>query len=113
MASTAYASEIAHLRSAGHLSDDDIARATGAGRSTVNAWLRGSRRPSGERAERLAELSAIVDRLSLVMAPDYIPLWLRKPQAGLGDDKPIDVMARGEYRKVSSLVAALESPVAS
>lgn len=110
---TAFAREVAYVREVGHLSDKDIARATGAGVSTVGAWMRRARTLSGVRAERLAELSAMVDRLARVMDPDYIPVWMRKPVAALGDDKPLDVLARGDYRRLSRLISELESPTFS
>ena len=71
---TAFAREASYLRDVGRLSDRDIARATGAGVSTVGAWMRRTREPSGVRAERLAELSAVVERLSRVIDADYIPV---------------------------------------
>lgn len=110
---TAFVREAAYVRKVGHLSDRDIARATGAGVSTVGAWMRRARTPSGARAERLAELSATVERLARVMDQDYIPVWLRKPVAALGDDKPLDVLARGDYRRLSRLISELESPTFS
>lgn len=110
---TALIKEAAYVREVGRLSDKDVARATGAGVSTVGAWMRGLRTPSGVRAERLAELSATVERLTHVMDPDYIPVWMRKPVAALGDDKPLDVLARGDYRRVSRLISGLESPTFS
>jgi len=64
-------------------------------------------------AERLGELSAIVDRLPRVMRVDYIPVWLLKPVEALGDDKPVDLIARGEYRRVARVIAELEEPGAS
>lgn len=54
------------------LTDADIARATGVARSTARAWLAHTRSPTGERAERLIELSALVERLARVMEPSYI-----------------------------------------
>jgi transcriptional regulator with XRE-family HTH domain len=109
----AFAHEVAYVRDIGGLTERDVARATGAGRSTVGAWLRGTREPTGERAERIAELSALIERLARVIDPGYISVWLHKPLLALGDDKPIDVLARGDYRRLSALVAELESPVAS
>lgn len=96
-----------------HLSDDDLARATGAAPSTARAWLAGSRSPTGERAERLIELSALVERLMPVIDPAYIPVWLRKPIPALGDEKPINLIAAGRYREVARVIASLESPGAS
>ena len=107
---TAFASEAAHIAETGHLTVPDIARATGAHETTVRAWLRDERSPSGEHAERLAELSAMVERLVHVMEPAYVPVWMRKPIPLLDDDKPLDVIADGEYRRVSRVLASLESP---
>jgi hypothetical protein len=42
------------------------------------------------------------------MDPSYIAVWLRKPVPALDDDKPLDVIARGDYRRVAKLVSALE-----
>jgi transcriptional regulator with XRE-family HTH domain len=106
---TAFASEAAHIRDTGHLTVADIARATSADRTTVRAWLRGDRSPSGNHAERLAELSSLIDRVVHVMRPDYVPVWMRKPVPLLDDDKPLDVIAAGEYRRVSQVLAGLEA----
>ncbi len=108
--STAFASEAAHIKETGHLSVADIARATGANETTVRAWLRDDRSPSGTYAERLAELSAITERLVRLMDADYVPVWMRKPIPLLDDDKPLDVIAHGDYRRVSRVLAGLESP---
>jgi transcriptional regulator with XRE-family HTH domain len=110
---TAFAEEAARIRETAHLSDRDIARATGAGVSTVGAWLRGARSPRGEHAERLAELSAIVERLARVMEPGYIFVWLHKPLAALNDEKPIDLLAGGDWQRLARLVSGLESPTFS
>lgn len=100
--------EAAFVSEVGHLSDADIARATGAAASTARAWLAGTRAPTGQRAERLVELSALVERLTRVMDPSYIAVWLRKPVPALDDDKPLEVIGRGDYRRVAKLVSALE-----
>src|SRR5437773_8019203 len=95
------AREASFVNEVGHLSDADIARATGAAASTARAWLAGTRAPTGERAERLVELSALVERLVRVMDPSYIAVWLRKPVPALDDDKPLEVIRRGDYRRVA------------
>jgi len=106
---TAFAGEASHIKEIGHLGVRDIARATGANETTVRAWLRDDRSPSGRHAERLTELSSIVERLVQVMEPSYVPVWMRKPISLLDDDKPLDVIAAGEYRRVSRVVAGLEA----
>jgi len=106
---TAFAGEAARIKEIGHLTVPDIARATGADETTVRAWVRDQRSPSGGYAERLAELSALVERLVRVMQPTYLSVWMRKPIPLLDDDKPLDVIAAGDYRRVSRVVAGLEA----
>jgi uncharacterized protein (DUF2384 family) len=108
--SLAYADEARHIRDVAPLSDRDIAQVTGAGLSTVSAWMRRERAPRGVRAARLVELSAIVERLASVMTPEYVPVWLNKPVPALDHRKPLEVLAEGGYQAVSRVVAELESP---
>jgi transcriptional regulator with XRE-family HTH domain len=61
------ADEAVRIRQLAPLTERDIARATGAGVSTVSAWLHRTCAPTGRRAERLVELSAIIDRLAAVL----------------------------------------------
>jgi hypothetical protein len=54
-----------------------------------------------------------VERLAHVIDPNYIPVWLRKPIIALDDEKPLDVLASGEYRRLSRVISELESPTLS
>lgn len=103
-----YAREASRVHDIAGLTDADIARATGAAPSTARAWLAGTRNPTGERAERLIELSALVERLQRVMESSYIPVWLRRPIEVLDDRKPLDLLARGDFRRVARVVSSLE-----
>ena len=115
MMTLAIVEEVVYVHEKAQLSGHDIARATGAADSTVRSWLAGKRNPtrSNQVAERLIELSAIVERLMQVMNPSYISIWMKKPIPALDDRKPLDVIRDGDYREVSKIVAALESPPAS
>jgi Protein of unknown function (DUF2384) len=113
LAPSPFLREVTFVNEVGHLSDADIARATGAAPSTARSWLAGTRAPTGERAERLIELSALVERLTRVMDPSYIAVWLRKPVPALDDDKPLEVIGRGDYRRVAKILSALEESPAS
>ena len=110
---TAGAEAAIHAQNTGHLSDRDIARATGAAPGTVREWLTGLSSPSGVDAERLAELSLLVERLARVIRPTYIPAWLNRSMAPLDDDKPIERIAAGDYRSVAQLISGLEDPGAA
>ena len=59
------------------------------------------------------ELREITDRLARVMDPEYVDAWLNRPLAALDDDKPRELLARGEYGRVLRLIAELEYPGAS
>lgn len=93
-----------------NLSDRQIAAATGARPSTVRDWLSGRSAPTGTRADRLIELGAMTDRLARVMDRGFIPIWLTRPIEALDDEKPVEVLARGEYRRIAQLIAELEYP---
>lgn len=109
----ALATEAQRVHEVGQLSDRVIAAATGAKPSTVRDWLNGRSSPSGSRAERLIELGEMTDRLTRVMEADYIAIWLNRPLEAIGDDKPVELLARGDYRRVAQLIAELEYPGAS
>lgn len=103
-----YAREARRVHDIAGLTDADIARATGAAPSTARAWLAGTRNPTGERAERLIELSALVERLQRVMGSSYIPAWLRRPIEALDDREPLDLLASGEFREIANVISSLE-----
>lgn len=92
------------------LSDRTIATATGAKPSTVRGWLAGRSEPTGTRAERLIELAEMTQRLARVLKPETIGVWLNRPIIALDDDKPIELIARGQYRRVAKLISEIEYP---
>lgn len=110
---TVFAAEATRVKDIGHLRNDAIGQAVGAAESTVRDWLNERSEPTGKRARRLAELGEIVDRLARVMSPEYIPVWLYRPIEGLDDFSPLDLISRGEARRVARLISSLESPGAS
>ena len=74
------------------------------------AGYSGRSEPTGARAERLIELAEMIKRLALVLRPESIPVWLQRPILALDDEKPIEIIARGEYRRVAKLIAEIEYP---
>ena len=41
----------------------------------------------------------------------HLRSWLRAPNSGLGYEKPIDLVASGEYRQVTDLLLAIADGV--
>lgn len=62
------------------------------------------------RAQRLIELSEMVRRLVRVLRTESIVLWLQRPVLALDDEKPIELIARGEYRRVAKLISEMGYP---
>ncbi len=106
----AFAEEALRIHEMAGLSDVQIARAVGAAPSTVRDWFARRSSPTGTRAERVAELAEIVDRLSRIVDAAYIPVWLLRPIEALDDQKPLELIARGRARRVARVVSELESP---
>ncbi|WP_182346420.1 hypothetical protein [Tomitella gaofuii] len=100
-------------RIAAVLPADVIADAVGVSTRTVHAWVTGGTTPTGVRARRLAELSAVNERIGRVLNEDYIPVWLIKPNAALDEQTPVEAIAAGESREVLRLISSLESPGAA
>lgn len=98
------------MRDSAHLSDRQIAAATGAKPSTVRDWLSGRSSPTGAPADRLIELGEVIDRLARVMDRDYIAIWLNRPAEVLDNRKPAELLSRGQYRRVAQVIAELEYP---
>ena len=42
------------------------------------------------------------------MSADHIPVWLERQLEPLDDETPIDVLARGDYRRVGQLIGEFE-----
>ncbi len=63
-------------------------------------------------AQRLNELAEMVRRLGRVLRTESISIsiWLQRPVLALDDAKPIELVARGEYRRVARLISEIEYP---
>ena len=88
-----------------------MARVSGVHARSVGRWHAGQAEPRRESQERLLELQAVVDLLRRVMRDDAARLWLRAPNLDLGYEKPIDLVAAGEYQRVIDLLLALAEGV--
>jgi putative toxin-antitoxin system antitoxin component (TIGR02293 family) len=89
----------------------DVARVSGAHARSVNRWHREQAEPRRESEERLLELKAVVDLLRRVLRDDAARLWLRSPNPDLEYEKPLDLVASGQYRRVIDLLLALAEGV--
>jgi hypothetical protein len=88
----------------------DVARVTGASGRSVARWTEGVT-PRKAAEERLLELKTVVDLLRRVLRIDAARLWIHSPNPDFAYEKPLDLIARGEYRKVIGSVLAIAEGV--
>jgi len=86
-------------------SDSELAQWLGVNRSQLTRYRRGQR-PRGETAWRLLGLETVVEALGQFTEPAAIPDWLLGINAHLNDQRPIDLLRRGQLAQV---IAAIEA----
>ncbi len=89
----------------------DIARAVGTTTRSVARWQTDEVTPRRESEERLLEVKAVVDLLHDHLRPEAARLWIRSPNPDLDYEKPLDLIARGEYRIVIGAILAMAEGV--
>jgi nucleoid DNA-binding protein/uncharacterized protein (DUF2384 family) len=110
---SAFTDELRRIHRDAALTDRMIAEAVSVAPSTVRDWLAQRTSPTGARAERVAVLVEMVDRLMRVMDHDYIPVWLNRPIQALDDRRPLELLRSGRVRPLAQLISSLEYPVAA
>ena len=81
------------------------------GLSSVARQRTESSAPTRQAEDRLLELEAVVDLAGRVMHEDAARRWMRSPNPDLGDEKPIDLVEKGQYQRVVDLLLALAEGV--
>lgn len=89
----------------------DVARVSGTHPRSVSRWQSSDAIPRRDAEERLLELKAVVDLLRRVIRDDAARLWLRAPNPELGYEKPLDLIAAGQYQRVIDLLLAMAEGV--
>jgi hypothetical protein len=84
-----------------HLTDEELARATGAGLRTIRRLLSEDERPKRTRLEeRIDDLRTIVEILREAYSAEATRSWLVARNRLLGFDRPIDRLAGGDFTAV-------------
>lgn len=78
----------------------ELAKAVGATVRTVQNWTSGTARPRGKSAERLLDISQIVEALSEVYRGEGIHIWLRSRNRNLDGRRPLELLADGAFEEV-------------
>lgn len=83
-----------------------VSEATGANQRTVERWRAGIGPRRAEYRIKLEDLAAILEILGRQMGPGAWQAWLTGRSAHLGWQRPVEVLAAGEFDKVRGAALA-------
>lgn len=89
----------------------DLARVSATHPRSVTRWRSEETTPRRDAEERLLELRAVIDLTRQVMQDDAARYWMRSPNRDLGYEKPLDLVAAGQYHRVIDLLLAMAEGV--
>jgi putative toxin-antitoxin system antitoxin component (TIGR02293 family) len=101
------AERLENILERGRLDYVDVARILETNPRTVARWVRRETEPRWEVRERLLEFFAVMERLQQVIRPQTAHDWLYTPNPTLDHEKPVDLLRRGEFRRVLAIIDAL------
>jgi putative toxin-antitoxin system antitoxin component (TIGR02293 family) len=93
------------------LDGSDLARVLEANPRTVARWLNQEVEPRAQARERLLEVIAVLEHLSKTLKPGAAHDWLFTPNPALEYYKPVDLLRRGDFRRVLGAIDALAEGV--
>lgn len=93
------------------LDTSDVAKVTGSTPRSVSRWTAAKATPRREAEDRLLELKAVTDQLRSVLRDEPARLWLRGPNPDLDWRKPLELIGKGEYRRVVGAILAMAEGV--
>jgi len=108
---TALTSLLEHLYEGDVVDTADLARVSETTPRSVTRWRSQETSPRRDAEERLLELRAVIDLARTVMNDDASRFWMRSPNRDLGYEKPLDLVAGGDYQRVINLLLALAEGV--
>ena len=106
-----YAKTLERIEEKAVLSHEDVAKIVGTSPRSVSRWASGSAGPRARTRDRLLEVAAVVTELSRSLSPDAAHVWLHAPNPFLDFDRPVDLLAEGNYRRVLAAIEAIRDGV--
>lgn len=94
-----------------NLSAQEVADIVGATPRSIRRWAAGEAVPQRPAKLRLLELVAVGNALTGVIRPEDTNLWIFTPTPLLDYEKPADLIARGEWRRVIAVIEGLADGV--
>jgi putative toxin-antitoxin system antitoxin component (TIGR02293 family) len=89
----------------------DLARVSNTSARSIARWKTQGTVPRQEAEERLLELRAVVGLAREVVSDEAARFWMRSPNPDLAYEKPLDLIAEGQYQRVIDLLLAMAEGV--
>ena len=111
MSSGIYGRTLERLEEKAGLSFEDVARAVGASPRSISRWAHGEADPRAHLRDRLLEINVVVTELARVLEADAAHVWLFSPNPFLDFERPLDLVADGQFKRVLGAIDALADGV--
>jgi len=95
------------------VNDSDVALVCHTSVHDVAEWRTETAASNAHTERRLHELSEVVELIRRVMRDEAGRRWLHSANAELAGERPLDLIARGDHRRVCGLLLALAEGVTS
>jgi transcriptional regulator with XRE-family HTH domain len=93
------------------MTQTELSQAVGASLRTVQNWAAGKGVPASAKVRRLLDVQYIVRELHEVYTGEGIQIWLHARNRNLGSQRPIDLLAAGQYDEVLAEAERLSGAV--
>lgn len=90
------------------LAPDLLASCLAVNPKTIQRWQEGNARPNEAGLRALDKLEAICRLAGRLLKKDAVKAWFQAPNKTLGEERPADMLARGELDQVRNVLGMLE-----
>ena len=101
--------EVIELRSSLSLPRRTFARLVGRTERAIADWESGKKVPQDISLQRIKELQRLTEALQEFIPEDSLGTWLSTPNKAFGDQKPIEVIERGEIDRLWRMIYEVNS----
>ena len=88
--------------------DREVADLLGTTPQTVHRWRKAQVDPQSAHLRRIVDLAFVADELAELYKPDGARVWLYSPNRLLKNQRPFDLISKGEIEPVLQVIAMLK-----
>jgi transcriptional regulator with XRE-family HTH domain len=93
------------------ITQTELGQVVGASLRTVQNWAAGKATPAGAKVRRLLDVQYIVRELREAYTEEGVEIWLHARNRNLDSQRPIDLLAAGQYDEVLAEAERVSGPM--